>query len=353
MDSGGTTRDRRKRSTGRVDLPPRADDRASFSKDFGTRYAIFVDTEEEFDWTKPQSRESVATSHVRYLPEFQRLAESHGVEPSYLIDFPVAQSTDAQDILGPWQASGKCSVGAQLHAWVNPPYDEEMCLKNSFVGNLDRDLEKAKLEALTEKIASGFGKRPLAFRSGRYGVGPNSAELLEELGYRIDTSVRPHFDYRHEGGPNFLRHDVQPFWAGPSSLLLELPLSVSFTGTLRQFGKPLFGNGRNRSRFRSALSRLGMLSPVALTPEDMPESDVKDAIRALLDDGNQFLSISFHSPSLVPGHTPYVRSSADLSDFYRWWDRILNFIEQQGVTPVGIDEIIESAWKNRKDKPIA
>lgn len=353
MKTGGAIKDRRKRNTGRIDLPPRPEDRVQFSSDFGNRFAIFVDTEEEFDWSKPQSRDSVATSHVRYLPEFQRLAESHGVSPAYLIDFPVAQAKEAQDILGPLQAAGKCSVGSQLHAWVNPPYDEEMCIRNSYVGNLDRDMERAKLLALTEEIENNFGMRPKSFRSGRYGVGPNSAVLLEEMGYQIDSSVRPHFDYRHEGGPSFLRHDVQPYWAGPSGLLLELPLSVSFTGGLRRFGRPLFGNGRNRKRLRSALSRLGMLSRVALTPEDMPEADVKDAIRALLDDGMQFMSISFHSPSLVPGHTPYVRSSADLSDFYHWWDRIFNFIAQQGVTPVSMNEVIDDAWKSRENKPVA
>jgi hypothetical protein len=330
-----------------LDLPPRNDEIIKFSSDFGRRFAIFVDTEEEFDWTIPQSRDSVATSHVRHIPEFQRLADGHGVQPCYLIDFPVAQSVDAQQILGSYRESGQATIGSQLHTWVTPPFEEELTVRNSFVGNLEPSLERAKTIELTNQIERGFGARPISFRSGRYGIGPYSGALLEELGYRLDTSVRPHFDYSYEGGPSFLRHTVRPYWAGPNGLLMELPLSVSFTGKLRPFGKLLFGNGRNRQKFRSALSRMGLLARVAITPEDMPEADVRDAIRALLDDGMNFLSISFHSPSLAPGHTPYVRSSADLSDFYRWWDKIFNFIAQQGVTPVGLDEIIEDAWKSR------
>jgi hypothetical protein len=107
------------------------------------------------------------------------------------------------------------------------------------------------------------------------------------------------------------------------------------------------GSGRKRVKFIAALARSGMLARIALTPEDMPIDDVKFAIRAMLDDGLQFLSFSFHSPSLAPGHTPYVRNSAQLSDFYRWWDKILSFLQDNQVTPVSADELLAEAWANR------
>jgi hypothetical protein len=320
-----------------------------FGGDFGPRFAVCVDTEEEFDWTKPRSRDATGTSHIRHLPEFQSLADAHGIKPCYLIDYPVAHTPDAASVMAELQATGRCEIGTQLHAWVNPPHDEIVNTYNSFVGNLPSELERAKLLVLTQEIEKAVGTRPTIYRAGRYGIGPKSAVLLEELGYRIDTSVRPHFDYSYEGGPSFLRHDARPYWAGPNGLLLELPLGVAFTGQLRKFGRWLYGTGRGRGRLLSAMARSGMLSRVALTPEDMPEQDVRDAISALLDDGRQFLSFSFHSPSIAPGHTPYVRNSAELSDFYRWWDRILSFLAQKGVAPIGLSEVAEAAWAARPD----
>lgn len=339
---------RRVRNEGRLDHAARAADRVKFSSKFGKRFAVFVDTEEEFDWTKPRSRDHTATSAVQYLPEFQKLMDAHGISPSYMIDYPVADTPRAADVIAKMFSEGNCTIGTQLHSWVNPPFDEEITTINSFAGNLPIELEREKLRLLTEKIASITGQRPVIYRAGRYGIGQNTGALLEEAGYRIDTSVRPYFDFSHEGGPNFIKHDPRPYWAGPSGRILEAPLSVAYTGQLRRYGRYLFGSGRSRTKMLSAFARSGMLSRVALTPEDMPIEDAKSAIRALLGDGLQYLSVSFHSPSLAPGHTPYVRNSAQLSDFYRWWDKILSFLQQSGVAPVSVDELLEEAWANRR-----
>ncbi len=348
MKIGGATPDRRSLNQGRLDHAPRSADRFQFDTGFGTRYAVFVDTEEEFDWAEPRSRASIATSHIRHLPEFQRLADAHGIKPCYLIDYPIAKSSEASEVIAQMHQSGKCSVGTQLHAWVSPPHDEDVNTFNSFAGNLPMELERKKLEQLTDQIEKVIGQKPVVHRAGRYGVGPNTARTLVSLGYQADVSIRPHFDYSHEGGPSFLRNDARPFWAGPDGNLLELPLGVAFTGSLRRFGRWLYGTGRKRSKLIGGLARSGLLSRVALTPEDMPLDDVKDAIAAMLDSGHRYLSFSFHSPSIAPGHTPYVRNSAELSDFYRWWDKILAYLEERGVSPIGIEETIAAARRSRK-----
>lgn len=338
---------RRTRNEGRLDHPARAADRVKFAPDFGKRFAVFVDTEEEFDWTKPRSRDATATSAIRYLPEFQRLMDAHGICPTYLIDYPVADNPQAAEILSAMLGQGNCQVGTQLHAWVNPPFEEEVVTINSFAGNLPLELERAKINALSDRIAESLGIRPTIFRAGRYGVGPNTAQLLEEAGYLVDTSVRPHFDYSHEGGPNFTRHNSRPFWAGPTGNLLGLPLGVAYTGQLRRYGRFLYGERASGGRKIAGLARAGMLARVALTPEDMPVDDVKRAVDAMLAEGQQFLSFSFHSPSLAPGHTPYVRNSADLTNFYGWWDKVLTFLATRGVKPVSVDETLAAAKASR------
>jgi hypothetical protein len=68
----------------------------------------------------------------------------------------------------------------------------------------------------------------------------------------------------------------------------------------------------------------------------------------MLDDGHQFLSFSFHSPSLTPGHTPYVRNSADLTVFYGWWDKVLAFLAARKVMPISVDEMLAAAQSTRQ-----
>jgi hypothetical protein len=238
-------------------------------------------------------------------------------------------------------------IGAQLHPWVNPPFEEAVTPANSFVGNLPREIERLKLTALTERIRAGFGSDPVVYRAGRYGVGPNSAALLEEAGYRLDVSVRSLFDYREEGGPNFLRHPIRPWWAGPGGELLALPLTAAFTGRRREGAAPLYRTAMRIPFGRSLLARGGLLNRVALTPEGIPIAEALEAIRQLLDDGTRLFSLSFHSPSLVPGHTPYVRDAADLRLFWLWWNAIFALFRQEGVMPAGPGELLEAAWRNR------
>lgn len=340
---------RRRRNEGRLDHPARADDHVHFDARFGRRFSVFVDTEEEFDWTRPRSRQATSTDAVRHLPEFQRLMDAHGVRPCYLIDYPVADNAASREVLARIHGGGNCEIGTQLHPWVNPPADEEVNSFNSFVGNLPESLERAKLAMLTERIATiTEGVQPTTYRAGRYGIGPNTAKLLEGAGYRVDTSVRPHFDYSNEGGPNFLRHDARPSWAGPSGQLLELPLGATYTGQLRRYGRWLIGDGRSNQNRIATLARFGLVARVALTPEDMPLEDVKSAIQWMLRDDLRYFSISFHSPSLAPGHTPYVRNSAELSQFYSWWDKVLAFLAAQDIAPASVTEVVEAAWRTRQ-----
>lgn len=332
---------------GRIDLPPAADDRLTLPAAIGRRFMVFVDTEEEFDWTAPRRRDATSTTAIRALPEAHSRLVGFGICPTYLIDYPVASSPAAIDILRPLMEAGECAIGTQLHPWVNPPFDEVLSVINSFSGNLPIALERAKLEALTNRISAAFGKRPQVYRAGRYGIGPNTARLLEEAGYRLDVSVRALFDYSEEGGPDFSRRDATPCWAGPQRLLMELPLTAVYTGFARGIGGRLYPAAGRVSRLRGLLARTGMLERIALTPEGTPLPEALRAIRTLLDDGARLISISFHSPSVEPGHTPYVRDAADLRAFYKWWEGVLGLLAREGVEPIGADALIAAAWRAR------
>jgi hypothetical protein len=329
-------------SNGRLDRPPDHGAYLRLPESFGRRFAVFVDTEEEFDWSQPPSRDERSTTAAESLPLIHKRLRGYGIAPTYLVDHPIATDVRCVATLREYQEAGECTVGTQLHPWVNPPFTEELSARNSFVGNLPAELERAKLACLTDTIEQAFGRRPTVYRAGRYGVGPNTAGLLVEAGYRLDVSVRALFDYSPERGPDF--SGVRPLpYRLCGGALLEVPLTSAYVGALRRQGPNLYPKAGRVPHLRGLLARTRLLGRVALTPEGMPVGEVLEAIDRLLDDGLQLFSISFHSPSLEPGHTPYVRTRDDLDLFYAWWEGVTDLFARRGVAPASVDEILAAA----------
>lgn len=319
--------------------PPAPDALVRWPADFGPRFVVFVDTEEEFDWSAPFSREARSVAATAALPAMHRRFAARGVHPCYLCDYPVVADPAAAGVLRELAEEGG-AIGAQLHPWVNPPHEEKLSAWLSFAGNLPPALEAAKLERLTAAITGAVGQPPRIFRAGRYGLGPATIALLAAQGYRVDTSMRAHFDYGGAGGPDYRAIGSAPFRIGG---LLELPLTTVFTGRLRRHGAVLHHAAARLPRGPGLLARSGLLSRVPLTPEGVPIAEASEAVRIAVGEGLPLLNFSFHSPSLVPGHTPYVRDAADLARFHRWWDAMLGLLGRLGVQPVSIDELLDAA----------
>lgn len=321
--------------------PPPESSLARF-RDRIPRCLLTVDTEEEFDWDKPLTRDTHGIDHVGRLSKFQEFCERQGIVPIYLVDWPIANSRLASEILSEPLAAGRAEIGVQLHPWVNPPFDEEVTQGNSFAGNLPRELEESKLRKLRDAIESNFGIAPLIYRAGRYGAGPHTAELLAEQGIAVDTSVRPKFDYSSVGGPDYRGFPIRPYWLDDARTLLELPLTTTFWGLLRKQGEYIYPRLWRAPSMRGVLSKIGMLERVPLTPEGV---SVEEAIRGIdmaLDDGTPLLVFSFHSPSLRPGDTPYVRTEDDLDNLYEWWRRVLAYLRQRGVKSSSVKDVMMS-----------
>ena len=208
-----------------LDVPAQSD-LVSFHEGFGQRFVLTIDAEEEFDWDAPLDRTSHSLLTVPALQKFQQFCEGNGVVPIYLLDFPVATCEAAAEVLKPCVADGRAEIGVQLHPWVSPPFDEPLTEFNSYAGNLAETLEREKFMRLRDVIETNFLSTPLIYRAGRYGVGANSASILQEAGIAIDTSVRANFDYSGKGGPNFRKHPLHPYWIDREKRLMELPLGI-------------------------------------------------------------------------------------------------------------------------------
>ncbi len=321
-----------------TDLPAPAA-MARFPADFAPRFLLTVDTEEEFDWHAPFRRGGHGLDHVPHLRKFQHFCDRHGVAPVYLIDHPIATSPAAIEILREAALDGRAEIGVQLHPWVNPPFTEELCDFNSFSGNLPADLEHEKFRVLHDCIAAATGVKPLIYRAGRYGLGPHTAAILRGAGIAVDSSVRARFDYTGAGGVNYRYHPAHPYWADDERTLLELPLTTVFSGGWRRMGDRLYPALWRVPMLRGILARSGLLERIPLTPEGITVAEAKRGIDAALAEGLPLLVFSFHSPSLHPGNTPYVRHEEDLARFYNWWRDIFAYLTQRGVQPTSVAEI--------------
>jgi hypothetical protein len=320
--------------------PPAANAAARFAPGFGQRVLLTVDTEEEFDWDAPFRRDGYGISHVAALPRFQNFCEEIGAHPVYLVDWPIATDPVAVEIIGDAVRRGTADVGVQLHPWVNPPFEEAVSHFNSFAGNLPHALEAAKFMGLRDRIEQAFGTAPQIYRAGRYGLGAQTAGLLKSAGIRIDTSVRSLFDYSAEGGPDYTRHPLTPYWVDPERELLELPVTSVHWGLLRNLGIEIQRMGAGIPRALGVLSRLGLLERIALTPEGVSAEEAIRGIDIAHDSGLPVLVLSFHSPTLAPGLTSYAADEAGVEALYDWLATIYTDLGRRGITSCTVADVI-------------
>lgn len=305
---------------------------------------MVVDTEEEFDWSKPLARENVAVTAIPELRRLQEVVRQYGLAPTYVVDYPVAATTSSSRFLAELADAGECRIGAHLHPWVTPPFEEPLAPEMSFGCNLAPAVERRKIATLKETIAREIGVAPEVYKAGRYGLGVSTVETLEALGFSIDASVIPHFDFTSEQGPSFAGFSPFPGLFGRQRAMLELPCTAGFVGVARRFGDPLrrIMSSRllNSLRANGIMSRTGVLNRVLLSPEGYSFEEMRALTETLYADGLRTFVMTLHSPSLKPGCTIYVRSSAERDAFLSTIDRYCDFLFcELGGRPATGDEL--------------
>jgi glycosyltransferase involved in cell wall biosynthesis len=298
-----------------------------------------VDAEEAFDWSGPFRRDAPDVSSMSAQVLAHRVFERHGVVPLYLVDHPVATQDAGRAPLRELLRSGACEIGAQMHPWVTPPFTEDLGEHNSYAGNLPVDLELAKARMLTDTLAEAFGEAPRIYRTGRFGAGPRTADILKSLGYLADSSVTPFWPALGlRAAVGGLRGNwalsAQPYWADRDRTLMEIPVSAALVGRLScdrsiRAAPLLFGRLGHRLRMGGVLARLGLLERIRLSPEGMTVAEAKRLVRHMLAAGHRTFVLTYHSPSLAPGNTPYVRNAAQLDGFLRWLDEFYAFFREE------------------------
>lgn len=314
--------------------------------DLAPQLIVVIDTEEEFDWSKPVERANTSVAHMEWISRCQDVFNEYQIKPCYVIDYPIVSQEIGCKLLKSYHQQGQCEIGAHLHPWVNPPYTETLIPRHTYPGNLPDGLELAKLTQLKTLIDQEFQQNTRIYKAGRYGFGPNTEQILQQLGFEIDLSVCPPFDYRADGGPDYRTFTDRPFWFGQQKLL-ELPVTGAFVGAAGRFSPALFNLAQHAKRLKlpGILSRLGLVDRLMLSPEGFHSAEHRKLTQTLYQQGSRIFTWSFHSPSMLPGHTVYVRNDAQLQqflgEFRRFFDFFFDELNGQASTPSQIKALLE------------
>src|SRR5436190_348644 len=199
-----------------------------------------------------RSRTGITVENIAELPRQARFFERLGVRPTYFTAYQVAIDRCAAAVMREVSQDGRAELGAHLHPWNTPPLTEAFVPRNSMTWNLPADLQLAKIRTLTAALEEAFGRRPTSFRAGRYGIGPDTVSALP---------VR---------------------W-------LRAPGIAARTGLIRR---------------------------LSLSPEFQSVADMLTLSARLLESGARHLHISWHTPSLKPGLSPFTATPADVERLY-------------------------------------
>src|SRR5262249_23085687 len=113
-------------------LRPKLSDYCYMSHLEQAKIVVIVDTEEDFDWSGAFSRENTTVRSMSWIGRIQDIFDAYNITPIYAIDYPVASQPDGYRPLQEIYVSGRCLIGAHLHPWVNPPFEEPVTCYNSF-----------------------------------------------------------------------------------------------------------------------------------------------------------------------------------------------------------------------------
>jgi hypothetical protein len=311
-------------------------------------FTITIDTEED-NWGQ-YDLPSYTAANIARIPRLQDVFVRRGVRPTYLITYPIATDAAAVEMLGAYRQQGLCEIGTHPHPWNTPPLQETRTTFNSYISNLTPSLQYRKIRTLHEAITKNLGAAPTAYRSGRWGFNEDVARNLIRLGYSVDTSISPASDWSEYEGIDYSSSSLEPFVyrmedsaAERGGTLLEVPATIGFVQRSRAIASNAYWTIKRKlpagNKILAALSRLRLLNHVCISPETHDASHMIRLTDALMRRGTKVVNMFFHSPSLLEGCSPFVRTETDVRSFIARIDQFLAFAQSAGLKSVTMSEL--------------
>jgi len=292
---------------------------------------VSIDTEEDMPNWRPQK--TTTTNNILCLPRLQKLFRKYSIAPTYLVNQPVLENDASVNVIRQLAQDEKCEIGAHLHSWNTPPLsEEEEQGQATYLSNQSLARKKEKLKNFTKVFQQKLGFLPTSYRAGRYGFCSQSAMILSELGYTIDSSIAPLMDFGADNGPNFRGHTLQPFWLKTQChrKLLELPVTIDLVHRFPTQFPELYFQIPDWTKIKGVFHRLNFARLLWLRPTTYTVQEMKQlADHVLTRLQIPVINIMFHSSEICPGASPYNTTEQDVKEFFVRLETIFSYLMPQ------------------------
>ncbi|MGQ9516288.1 MAG: hypothetical protein ACUVT1_03395 [Anaerolineae bacterium] len=315
------------------------------------RLIVTVDTEADNQW---EAGRPLSLENLRCLPALQELCRRWRIPLTYFITSEVAEDAAGMEQLRAWVEQGEAEVGAHLHPWTTPPFEDAPGRRfndpaHPFPSQLPHPLLAAKLETLTRQIERAVGRRPTSFRAGRFGMHGPLAGLLVRQGYLVDSSITPGLSWHRLGGPDFTTAPLQPYHPDEDSVcrpgklgLWEIPLTMIYTrAVFRRWPALARWYGRQNTSPLGRLMRLAWPGQQPLWLRPSPRGGVRRLLQAWMEAerlGLPFGVLMLHSSELMPGGSPYWRTPAAVGRLLGQLERFFQILHERGIPACTLTE---------------
>jgi hypothetical protein len=291
-------------------------------------FLVTIDTECDNSWARSHT---VTTRNAAFLPRFQALCERHGVRPTYLTNWEMANCPVFQEFGRDLLARGAGEIGMHLHAWNSPPVvplTEDDYRHHPYLVEYSEQLLREKVKVMTATLEDVFGVKMLSHRAGRFSFDTIYARALVEHGYRVDCSVTPNVSWKgYKGDPNgnggtdFSACPESAYFLDPDDIsrpgaspLLEVPVTVTapYVSKAGRFARTILEtNWLGAKVARRLYPRCAWLYPKGNNHRALP-----GLLRAAVVNRRDFAEFMIHSSELMPGESPRFPTAQSIENLY-------------------------------------
>ncbi len=319
---------------------------------------VTIDTECDKDpsW---QTQHPLRFDSVRHgIPDtLMPLFDSFGVKPTFLLSPEVMRDDASVSILF---SIKNCELGTHLHGeFIEPQAEWNNTITGTPQSFYSPQVERQKLENLTRLFAEKFSSHPTSFRAGRFGISPRTLGFLQELGYRVDSSVTPFWRHDFGGGRvnNFWGAPLYPYFPSRRDArkagglrILEVPVTIA-NSFFMKWPRWILRRINDRSLvLKKLLPRLGFKIPKTLwlRPVRSSAEEMKHVAQIVMDhtppNKPVVFNMMYHSVEVVPAASPYAATESDVGrivqsqrEFFEWLFANFN-IKNIGLSDVPLSQ---------------
>lgn len=283
---------------------------------------ISIDTECDKDpkWEIPQPMEF---QNILLQSEvFNSLYEKYNIRPTYLLSPEVLKSDICVEVFKNFE---NIEIGTHLHEeFIEPNANPRANRTKNIQADLSYEEEKQKLTNLSNLFMDKFGYMPTSFRAGRFGYSSQTFQILQDLGYLVDSSITPFKTNYFNSGykTNGWGKRIEPYFCTKQNRLLQVPVTI-INRDFNNFPSFILNKleSRNTSLIKKTLIKLGYTSksewlrPFRADVEQMISISNFVIRNNFREDNFVILNIMFHSNEILPGASPYCSTEAEVEEF--------------------------------------